>query len=193
MQGDRAVPVVSIVGRSNVGKTTFLERLIRELKRRGYRVGTIKHYEHDFDIDVPGKDSWRHAQAGSDVTVISSPQKMALVQRLEAELPLDQVIAVMPSVDIVLTEGYKHEKRPKIEICRGAAHELLSAERELIALVTDQPLDCVSVPQFRFDEVAGVADLLEKKYLTRASDSKPWVEGGNSSAQGDLLADRLPL
>lgn len=168
MQSNRGVPVVSIVGRSNVGKTTFLENLIRELKRRGYRVGTIKHYEHDFDIDVPGKDSWRHAQAGSDVTVVASPQKMALIQRLEAELPLDQVVMVMPPVDIILTEGYKHENKPKIEVCRGAMQELLSAEHELVALVTDQPVDYKYVPQFRFDEAAGVADLLEKKYLSVA-------------------------
>ncbi|MBC7232262.1 MAG: molybdopterin-guanine dinucleotide biosynthesis protein B [Chloroflexi bacterium] len=164
-----AVPVVSIVGRSNVGKTTFMEKLIRELKSRGYRVGTIKHYEHDFEIDVPGKDSWRHAQAGSDITVISSPQKIALIRRLEAELPLDEVVTAMPTVDIILTEGYKHENKPKIEVCRGAApQEFLSSEQELIALVTDQPLERASVPQFRFDDASGVADLLEERYISAA-------------------------
>ena len=167
MKDNVTVPVVSVVGRSNVGKTTFLEKLIRELKRRGYRVGTIKHYEHDFDIDVPGKDSWRHAQAGSDVTVISSPQKMALIRRLEAELSLDEIITAMPPVDIVLTEGYKREHKPKIEVYSGTTpQELLSAEQELLALVTDQPLDGVSAPQFRFHDAAGVADLLEEKYIS---------------------------
>lgn len=162
-----AVPVVSIVGRSNVGKTTFLEKLIRELKQRGYRVGTVKHYEYDFDIDVPGKDSWRHAQAGSDVTVISSPQKLAFVRRVEAELSLDEIISLMPPVDIVLTEGYKHEHKPKIEVWRGTApHELLSAAGELIALVADQLSEGLSVPQFGYDDAAGVADLLEKRYLS---------------------------
>lgn len=167
MESNTVVPVVSIVGRSNAGKTTFLEKLIRELKRRGYRVGTIKHYEHDFDIDMPGKDSWRHAQAGSDVTVISSPQKLAFVRRVEAELSLDEIISLMPPVDIVLTEGYKHEHKPKIEVWRGAApHELLSVTDELIALVTDHPSDELPVPQFCCDDAAGVADLLESRYIS---------------------------
>ena len=159
------VPVVSIVGRSNVGKTTFLEKLIRELKRRGYRVGTIKHYRHDFDIDQPGKDSWRHAQAGSDVAVISGPHKMALVRRLDAELAVDEIVAAMPQVDIVLTEGYKHGDKPKIEVSRRAAGgELLCNEQELIAIVTDQSF-ALQVPQFGLDDASGVADLLERKYI----------------------------
>jgi len=159
------VPVVSIVGRSNVGKTTFLEKLIRELKRRGYRVGTIKHYRHDFDIDQPGKDSWRHAQAGSDVAVISGPHKMALVRRLDAELAVDEIVAAMPQVDIVLTEGYKHGDQPKIEVSRRAAGgELLCNEQELIAIVTDQSF-ALQVPQFGLDDASGVADLLERKYI----------------------------
>jgi len=158
---------VSVVGRSNAGKTTFLEKLIRELKRRGYRVGTIKHYEHDFDIDQPGKDSWRHAQAGSDVVVIASPQKMALIRRMDAELPLDEIVADMP-VDIVITEGYKHERKPKIEVFRRAlASELLCAEDELLAIVADQPF-AIPVPQFELNDASGVADLLESKYILAA-------------------------
>lgn len=163
-----SVPIVSVVGRSNVGKTTFVEKLIRELKRRGYRVGTIKHYKHEFEIDEPGKDSWRHAQAGSDVAVISSPHKMALVRRLDAELPLDDIIAAMLPVDIILTEGYKHAEKPKIEVFRRAVvSELVCAPNELIAIVTDQPF-AVPVPQFDLDDVSGVADLLESKYLEAA-------------------------
>lgn len=163
-----SVAVVSIVGRSGVGKTTFLEKLIRELKRRGYRVGTVKHYEHDFDIDQKGKDSWRHAQAGSDVTVISSPQKVALIRRLEAEWPLDEIVAAMLPVDIVLTEGYKHGDKPKIEVFRRAlANELFCTKDELIAIVTDQPFD-MPVPQFGLDDASGVADLLESKYIMAA-------------------------
>src|SRR5512137_535515 len=99
--GHLAAPAFSVVGRGNVGKTTFLEKLIRELKRRGYRVAVIKHYERDFEIDQPGKDSWRLSQAGSDVAVISAPQKMAMVRRLQSELLLDEVIATLPAVDIV--------------------------------------------------------------------------------------------
>jgi molybdopterin-guanine dinucleotide biosynthesis protein B len=157
-------PVISVVGRGNVGKTTFLEKLIRELKRRGYRIAVIKHYEHDFEIDQPGKDSWRLAQAGSDIAVIAAPQKLALVRRLQAELPLDEVIATLPPVDIVLTEGYKQANKPKIEVVRQAvARELLFAPPELIAAVTDAPL-ATSAPQFGLDDTAGVADLLEKEH-----------------------------
>lgn len=158
-----SIPVVSVVGRGNVGKTTFLEKLVRELKRRGYRVAVIKHYEHDFEIDQPGKDSWRLAEAGSDVTVIAAPRKMALVRRLQAELLLDELIATLPPVDIVLTEGYKQAAKPKVEVVRGAVtRDLMFAPPELIAAVTDVPLS-TTVPQFGLDDVAGVADMLERE------------------------------
>jgi len=160
------VPVVSVVGRSKVGKTTFVEKLIRELKRRGYSVGTIKHYRHEFEIDQPGKDSWRHAQAGSDAAVIASPTKLALVRRLEREQTVDEIVAAMPKVDIVVTEGYKHEAKPKIEVFRRAVvSELVCDASELLALVTDERLD-VPVPQYDLDDAAGIADLIEDKLLS---------------------------
>jgi len=142
------IPIISVVGKSQVGKTTLLEKLIAELKRRGYRVGTIKHDTHGFEIDKPGKDSWRHAQAGSDAVLISSPEKVA-----------------MGGVDLVLTEGYKSGDKPKIEVSRQArGQELLCQEEELLALVTDQPFD-LDVPQFEHGDVAGLADLIEKECL----------------------------
>jgi molybdopterin-guanine dinucleotide biosynthesis protein B len=159
------VPVVSVVGRSNVGKTTFVEKLVRELKRRGHSVGTIKHYRHEFEIDQPGKDSWRHAQAGSDAAVIASPTRLAMVRRLEHEQTVDEIVAAMPRLDIVITEGYKQEGKPKIEILRQAVvGELVSDPTELLALVTDQRLD-LSVPQFDLEDAAGVADLIEQRFL----------------------------
>ena len=119
-----AVPVISVVGKTNVGKTTLLEKLLPELKRRGYRVATIKHDAHRFELDTPGKDTWRHAQAGSDCVVISSAEKLAMIQKVEGELTLDDIVARLPPVDIVLTEGYKRQDKPKIEVSRremGAA------------------------------------------------------------------------
>ena len=158
-------PVVSVVGRPGVGKTTFLEKLIPELKRRGYRVGTVKHDRSGFEIDHPGKDTWRHAQAGSDVVVISSPQKMALIRHVDAELTLDEIVKSMPPVDIVITEGYKRENKPKIEVSR---HEISTAlvcsGPDLIAIVADQPFPS-AVRQFRLDDAKGVADLLEREYI----------------------------
>ena len=164
-----AVPVVSVVGKSGVGKTTFLEKLIPELKRRGYRVGTIKHDWGGFEIDQPGKDTWRHAQAGSDVVVISSPHKMAMIRRVDAELSLDEIVATLPPLDIVITEGFKAEKKPKIEVVRSAvAHELLSSESDLLAIVADRSF-AVTVPHFGLDDAAGVAALLEDTFALRAS------------------------
>jgi len=99
------IPIISIVGKSEVGKTTLLERLIAELKGRGYRIGTIKHDTHGFEIDKPGKDSWRHARAGSDAVLISSSEKLALIKRVDRERTLDELLAYMGDVDLVLTEG----------------------------------------------------------------------------------------
>jgi molybdopterin-guanine dinucleotide biosynthesis protein B len=161
------VPVVSLVGKSGVGKTTALERVIGELKRRGYRVGTVKHDSHGFDMDKPGKDSWRHAQAGSDAVAISGPRKVALVRQLEREMPLDQVVELMGELDLVLTEGYKTGSKPKIEVTRmERGTELLCRAEELIGLLTDHDVE-MPVPQFALDDAAGVADLLEKLYLRR--------------------------
>lgn len=160
--------VISVVGKSKVGKTTFLEKLIPELKRRGYTVATVKHDRHDFDMDHPGKDTWRHTMAGADVVAISSPQRMAMIRRVRAELSLDEVVALLPDVDIVLTEGYKRGDKPKIEVSRREkGRELLCQEGELLALVTDQPFS-LDVPQFDLDDAVGVADLLEERFLRPA-------------------------
>lgn len=162
------VPIVCIVGKSDAGKTTFLEKLIPELVRRGYRVGTIKHDTHGFDIDKPGKDTWKHAQAGSSAVVISSAEKIAIIKRVDNELTLDQIaLLVGDGLDILLTEGFKRSNKPKIEVSRKEqGDELLCDERELLALVTDNSFN-VRVPQFGLDDAAGVADLLERRFLKR--------------------------
>ena len=161
------LPIISIVGKSGAGKTTLLEKMIGELKRRGYRVATVKHDTHGFDIDQPGKDSWRHAQAGSDSVVISSPNRLALIKRLDEEMALDEIAALLPDVDIILTEGYKRGDKPKIEVSRRErSSELLCTEEELVAIVTDHPFD-LNVPQFDLDDTAGIIDLVEESFLRR--------------------------
>ncbi|MGB9826747.1 MAG: molybdopterin-guanine dinucleotide biosynthesis protein B, partial [Desulfofundulus sp.] len=105
-------PGICIVGTSNAGKTTFLEKLIAEFERRGYRVGTIKHHHGDFEIDKPGKDTWRHARAGARAVCISAPRKIAVVRRVEEELSLEQILPLLGPVDIVLAEGYKKADWP---------------------------------------------------------------------------------
>jgi molybdopterin-guanine dinucleotide biosynthesis protein B len=170
---DGPVPVISVVGKSGVGKTTVLERVIREVKRRGYRLGTVKHDTHGFDIDRPGKDSWRHAQAGSDSVVISGPHRMALIRQLDGEMPLDELVELMGEVDLVITEGYKRGDKPKIEITRlERGTELLCHSEELIAIVADYPVE-MPVPQFPLEDAAGVVDLLEQLYLKACDEKEP--------------------
>jgi len=163
------IPVISVVGKSGVGKTTFLEKLIAELKRRGHRVATIKHDVHGFEIDRPGKDSWRLAQAGSDSVVIASPQRLALIKRLDGEMTLSEIAALLTDVDIILTEGYKRGDAPKIEVSRRErGGELLCTPDELVAIVADQLFD-LDVPQFDLDDARGVVDFLERCNALRTS------------------------
>ena len=103
-----SAPILSIIGKSKSGKTTLIEKLIPQLKAKGYRVGTIKHHSHPgFEIDFPGKDTWRHAQAGSDHVIIAAPDKVASIRTLEHELTVDEIAAMMDNVDIILTDGFK--------------------------------------------------------------------------------------
>jgi len=162
------IPILSIIGKSNSGKTTLLEKLIPELKRRGYRVATVKHHAHaGFEIDQPGKDTWRHAQAGSDMVVIAAPDKLAMIQRLDQEMTLDEIAARISGVDIILSEGYKRAGKPAIEVARAERGlDLVSEPDQLIAIACDVPLEAV-VPVFNLDEVTAIADFIESRYLRR--------------------------
>lgn len=157
------IPVISFVGRSNCGKTTYLVKLISEMKRLGYKVATIKHDVHGFDMDKPGKDTWRHAQAGADVVCISSPQKIALIEKVEEEMPLTEVVARIRGVDIIFTEGYKREGKLRIEVFRReASSEPLCLEGDLLASVSDEAL-YPGVPCFPLDDPVPLAAFLETR------------------------------
>ncbi|CAA7602930.1 P-loop containing nucleoside triphosphate hydrolase [Acididesulfobacillus acetoxydans] len=169
--GPAGIPVVSVVGKSNAGKTTLLEKLVSEAKRRNWRVAAVKHDVHGFEMDRPGKDTWRFAQAGADTVVISSPKKIAILEAVREEQDLDAVIALIRGVDLIFTEGYKHGKKPKIEVFRAAAHrELLCAPEELIAIATDTAFD-TGVPCYGLDDAAGLCDLIAAKFGVRGSAS----------------------
>ncbi|MDO8886903.1 molybdopterin-guanine dinucleotide biosynthesis protein B [Candidatus Oleimmundimicrobium sp.] len=161
-------PIISIVGKSNSGKTTLIEKLVPEIKKRGYKIATIKHDVHGFDIDVPGKDSWKHAQAGVDSVVVSSAGKIAVIKKLEAELSLDEIATrYLSDVDIVITEGFKKQNKPKIEVFREAVHKTpLNLNDELVAIVSDDEVD-VKVAQFGFKEIEKLADYIEREFMVK--------------------------
>jgi len=185
------IPVISVVGRSNVGKTTFLEKVVKELKNRGYRVAVVKHDSHGFDIDHPGKDSWRLAQAGSDVVVVSSADKMAMIKRPARELTLDQLAdMVMDGVDIIITEGYKGADKPKIEVFRSdVSDRILSQEQDLLALVTDRHFD-LDVPQFTTDDANGIVDLIIERFLSQPVEEEIYLSvNGNHIGLKSFVKD----
>ena len=164
--------IISVVAKSGTGKTTLLEKIILELKQRNYQVGALKHDAHRFDIDHKGKDSWRLTQAGADTMVISSPAKMAMVKKniKDEEMRPDELIhEYFHDVDIVLTEGFKKNQFPKIEVhrkersnkllCRGETHD-----EKLIAVASDDHLE-LDVPVFNINDAKGICDFIEKGYL----------------------------
>jgi len=164
------VNVVSFVAKSGTGKTTLLEKVIVELKQRGYRVGAVKHDAHQFDIDHPGKDSHRLTAAGADTMLISSPEKLALVKKHAMSPPIEELLATyFTDVDIVVTEGFKKSTMPKIEIhrqersptllCRGEEHD-----PTLVAVASDEPLD-LDVPVLDLNNAAQVADFVVERFL----------------------------
>lgn len=157
--------IISIVGRSQSGKTTLIEKLIPELKKRGYRIGTIKHAHHGFDIDKSGKDSWRHRHAGADTIIVASQGKIAMVKNDDCE-SLDCLQDYFEDLDLIITEGYKRENKPKIEVLRAARHaELIcKADQNLIAVVTDVDIN-PNVPKFGLEDIKELADLIEETFL----------------------------
>jgi molybdopterin-guanine dinucleotide biosynthesis protein B len=165
--------VVSVVGTSGVGKTTFLERLIPELRRRGYRIGTIKHDVHDsFTIDQEGKDTWRHRQAGAQTVAISSPFRIGIIKEVREELSLDALAAhYFQDEDLVLTEGYKSGNKPKIEICRKElqTQPICSEKDGLVAVVSDFPTSG-GAPCLPLEDVGRVADFVEERFLEGRSE-----------------------
>ncbi|GAB6157901.1 hypothetical protein JCM39194_11010 [Desulfotomaculum varum] len=158
-------PVVSLVGCSNSGKTTFLEKLVRLLKTRGYLVGTVKHHRGEFAFDVAGKDTWRHARAGADRVALATPTGFGLVRRLTSELSLPEIMNYMSGLDIVLLEGFKQGPQPKIELVRSEISQRpVCAPEELVAVVSDMPLQ-LGIPCFTLEDIAGVADLIETRFI----------------------------
>jgi len=171
-------PIISIVGRSDSGKTTLLEGLIVELKRRGYRVVVMKHSAEDVGFDTVNKDTWRFSQAGSEVSAISSGHRLAVFKQLEHDSsPQELSQFISCDFDLLLTEGFKQSNYPKIEVHRKEQDSnLVSPSQQLLAVVTDEPLE-VAVPQFSKDEFQKIVDLIEKTVLTHHDEVDLLVNG----------------
>jgi len=164
-----AAPIVSFVGRSGSGKTALLVKVVRGLARKGWRVGTVKHFRHDFETDRPGKDSYRHFHAGASASMIASGRKLALVRRLRRPLSLRRITAeFFPDMDLVVAEGFKGEAGPKIEVLRGAVSRTPicpSRGRGLIALVSDCEVPGYPQPRFHPSETGRIVRFIAKELL----------------------------
>ncbi|NOY52024.1 MAG: molybdopterin-guanine dinucleotide biosynthesis protein B [Deltaproteobacteria bacterium] len=162
------MPVLSFVGRSGSGKTTFLEKLIPLLVTRGCRVGALKHAHHMVEIDKPGKDSYRLREAGAVEVVASAPNMLALIRTEEADLPLREALSYFRKSDLVLIEGYKGEDLPHIEIFRqNAGHDALLFQTgpPPSALITDADFPGIHCPVFALDDYEGVAEWMVRVFL----------------------------
>ena len=162
------IPIISVIGRTNSGKTTLIEKLIPVLSCRGCRVATIKHHHHgDFEADHPGKDSWRHARAGSIATALAGTHRLAVFQTVTSDVSPDKIVELfVEKPDLVLTEGYRDALYPKIEVLRLAQglEPMCSKEDQLIALVTDGTWD-LGVPSFGLEAVDALAEFLIHEFL----------------------------
>ncbi|MCL4395127.1 MAG: molybdopterin-guanine dinucleotide biosynthesis protein B [Chloroflexi bacterium] len=159
------IPLLSVVGKSGSGKTTLVEQLVRQLKARGIRVAVVKHHAHPTRIDRPGKDSARLTDAGADLVLLSSPIELVRFEPQPRELTLAEICSRIEGVDFVLTEGFKREPAPKLEISRAAVGAgLIASAEELIAVATDYPIDA-GVPRFDLDDTAGIAEFIVRRFL----------------------------
>ncbi|MCL7998234.1 molybdopterin-guanine dinucleotide biosynthesis protein B [Brucella sp. 21LCYQ03] len=156
-----------ITGWKNSGKTTLTERLVQELTRRGYRISTIKHAHHNFDIDHVGTDSWRHRNAGAaEVAIVSSARYAIMHENLgENEPSLSAIAAKLAPCDLVLVEGYKTESHKKIELRRSGGHDgpaLCEADSNIVAIASDYLADHERLPLFHLDKIEEIADFIEQ-------------------------------
>lgn len=158
--------VFGITGWKNAGKTTLTERLVHELTKRGYSISTVKHAHHSFDIDKQGTDSYRHREAGAHEVAIVSFNRWAIMHELRetTEPPLDEILSRMMPCDLILVEGYKNDKHPKIEIRRKGSPTQIPLDAEqysIVAIASDEPISEQNVPVLDLNNIAGLTDFIE--------------------------------
>jgi molybdopterin-guanine dinucleotide biosynthesis protein B len=163
------VPILCFVGRSNSGKTTLVERLIPELVRQGYRIATVKHAGHGFDLDTEGKDSWRHKRAGASTVVVVTKGSMAMFSDVPEQIKMEEIRDrfLDSSTDLIMAEGWKSEGLPKIVVLREQFGEVPVAPDGLLAVVSDKPVN-LPVPAFHPDDVPGLAAFIVRHFPKRS-------------------------
>src|ERR1700709_1835791 len=159
-----SMKVIGLAGWSGAGKTTLLSRVIPYLLGRGLRVSVIKHAHHEFDVDVPGKDSWVHRQSGAAEVLVSSTRRWALMHELRgaSEPKIPELLAKMSRVDLVLIEGFKREPHRKIEVHRAARGKppLFPDDPEIVGIASDTKLE-TRLPTVHLDDVPAVAAMMQ--------------------------------
>jgi molybdopterin-guanine dinucleotide biosynthesis protein B len=161
-----SMKIVSFVAAtSNSGKTTLIEKVVQIFKERGLRVAVIKHASKGFELDRPGKDSWRFREAGADTVVLVGPDRLALMRTIDAEPSMKDLEMLSGNADIVIREGFKHDALNRIEVFRSGVSgqlPLCATDRSVLALVSDIPFN-VAVPRFDWNDAAAVADFIATK------------------------------
>lgn len=185
--------IISFVGKSSSGKTTLLEKVITELKKRGHKVAIVKHSHHKDELDTAKKDTWRFTQAGSELSAINSLDHLAIYRRMDEFFdPRDLANYILWDFDILLTEGYKSSDYPKIEVHRAEqGAKLITDPKLLLAVVTDKPLD-LKIPQYSHDDIKGIADIIEKTVAPQNSETElEMVINGKPATVSPSLKDQL--
>ncbi len=186
------IPVICFVGAKNAGKTTILENIIPVLSDRGYRVGTVKHDVHGFEMDKEGKDTWRHSRAGAGCVCISSPDKVAVIRSVDTEMDLAEIVTrYFWREDIILAEGFKGSHFPKVEVFRKEIEDspvCSNPERDnLIAIFGDIP-EGINVRHFGWKDIHPLVDFIEERYLkSRKAKAVSVLVDGKSLPMNDFV------
>jgi len=169
--------IIGLAGWSGAGKTTLIAKVIPVLIGRGLKVATVKHAHHEFDLDQPGKDSWRHREAGAIEVAVVSSRRWALIHELrgESEPPLAEILAKLSPVDLVIVEGFKRHAHPKLEIYRAALGKppLHPDDNCIVAIASDAPLPQAPLPVLMLDDVEAIANVLQAEALPLSQIGSP--------------------
>jgi molybdopterin-guanine dinucleotide biosynthesis protein MobB len=159
--------IIAIVGKSKTGKTTLIEKLIAELKSRGFKIATVKHTFHKVDFDIPGTDTWRHMQAGSDAAVLSSDKSLMMIKKTENNKRVEDAIELLGNnYDIIIVEGFKESDLPKIEVHRKEKGAAILKLKNLLAVATDEKLE-TGITQFPLSDPKKIADFIQQGIVNR--------------------------